>query len=186
MDQMKALLKKDKTEKNQPSKCVDPTKPQPSITDNPTKNHPGTSTDLTKIQAGISADFLDTQPSNSVNSEKDQLTTSAGSSSDAKASENLSLDVNTVNFPVNFLQESKTLRQSKTWPISQRYCEYLNFMATFPKLIACDRAKLKSKVEEILGYEQFKNLPVKDLHLTKFSGFPILEKYSVEHGISLK
>ena len=59
-------------------------------------------------------------------------------------------------------------------------------MSSFPKLTAWDKAKLKTKIEEILGYEDLKDLKVKDLNLAKYAGFSILEKYSVNHGISLK
>ena len=87
---------------------------------------------------------------------------------------------------MNFLHESETLKKSKTWSIGQRYYEYLQFMSSFPKLIASDRVKLKGKLEEILGYHDFKNLTIKDLNFSKSSGFPIIEKYAIEHGMSLK
>ena len=116
-----------------------------------------------------------------------QASTSDDKHSEMKDSARLSQDViSNENFPVNFLNETQTLRQSKTFPIGQRYCEYVQFMSSFPKLTAWDKAKLKTKIEEILGYEDFKDLKVKDLNLAKYSGFSILEKYSVNHGISLK
>ena len=82
--------------------------------------------------------------------------------------------------------ESKTLRASKSWPIGQRISEYIKYMSKFPKLLSCDKTKLKNKLEEILGFKDFENLTVKELNLGRYSDFTILDKYSVEHGISLK
>lgn len=164
VDDMKAMIKKDKMEKKNPAI-------------NSSKNPPGNSDDPARNQMGISATSSETQPSCSDTPGKDHLSTDSTLDN---------LNMNKVNFPVNFLQESQTIRQSKTWPVGQRYFEYVQFLSTFPKLISSDRTKLKNKVEEILGYEDFKNLQVKDLNLSKFSGFQILEKYSIEHGISLK
>lgn len=90
------------------------------------------------------------------------------------------------DFPVDMLSDSKTLRSSKNFSIGQRYSEYVRYMSRFPKLLACDKNKLKAKIEEALGYEEFKNLTVKELNLSKYTGFQILDNYSVEHGISLK
>ena len=83
-------------------------------------------------------------------------------------------------------EESETLKNSRKWPLSQRYFEYIMYSAKFPKLIASDKAKLKSKIEDILGYEDFKTLQISDLNFSRSSGFPILDSYSINHGISLK
>ena len=116
-----------------------------------------------------------------------QASTSDDKPSEMKDSVRLSQDVISNEYiPVNFLKETQTLRQSKTFPIGQRYCEYVKVMSSFPKLTAWDKATLKTKIEEILGYEDFKDMKVKDLNLAKYSGFSILEKYSINHGISLK
>ena len=42
-----------------------------------------------------------------------------------------------------FDASSRTLRLAKTWPVGQRYHEYLTYMSNFPKLVASDRSKLK-------------------------------------------
>ena len=82
--------------------------------------------------------------------------------------------------------ESETLKNSRKWPLSQRYSEYIMYLAKFPKLISSDKAKLKSKIEDILGYEDFKTLQISDLNFSRSSGSPILDSYSINHGISLK
>ena len=83
-------------------------------------------------------------------------------------------------------EESETLKNSRKWPLSQRYFEYIMYLAKFPKLISSDKAKLQSKIEDILGYEDFKTLQISDLNFSRSSGSPILDSYSINHGISLK
>ena len=120
VDEMKAMLKKDKMEKKKPAI-------------NPRKNPPGNSDDPAMNQTAISATSSETQPSGSDAPEKDHLSTDSTCDN---------LNVNKVNCSVNFLQESQTIRQSKTWSVGQRYFEYIQFMARFPKLISSDRTKL--------------------------------------------
>ena len=50
-----------------------------------------------------------------------------------------------------FDASTRTLRLAKTWPVAQRYHEYLTYMSNFPKLVASDRSKLKV-CAEVLYY----------------------------------
>ena len=82
--------------------------------------------------------------------------------------------------------ESETLRNSRKWSLSQRYFEYLNYKANFPKLISSDKTKLKAKVEEIFGLKEFKDVKLGEVNFKNCSGSPITDSYSINHGISLK
>ena len=82
--------------------------------------------------------------------------------------------------------ESETLKKGRLYPLSQRYYEYLMYSSSFPKLIPSDRVKLKAKVEEILGFKDFKNIQISELKLSKCSGSPILDSYAIDHGFSLR
>ena len=63
--------------------------------------------------------------------------------------------------------ESETLKSSRKWSLSQRYFEYLNYQANFPKLISSDRTKLKAKIEEIFGFKDFKDIGGRALRTLK-------------------
>ena len=92
------------------------------------------------------------------------------------------------NDPVQqlFAEESETWNKSRKWPLSQKYFEYLMYASAFPNLIPSEKVKLKSKIEEILGFSEFKHIKISDVDLSKCSGFPILESYAIDHGFSLK
>ena len=70
--------------------------------------------------------------------------------------------------------------------MSQRYAEYVNYMSSFPKLIAYDKCKLKTKIDEILGFEDLKDMKLGEVNFYRYTGTPILDSYSISHGISLK
>ena len=82
--------------------------------------------------------------------------------------------------------ESETFKQSRKWSLHQRYYEYVKYYSSFPKLIASDKSKLRAKIEEILGFVDLKDMKLSDVNFNRCSGTPILDKYSISHGMSLK
>ena len=84
------------------------------------------------------------------------------------------------------IAESDTIKNSRKWSLSQRYYEYVNYISNIPKLIASDKTKLKAKIEEVLGFRDLKDMKLGEVNFNRCSGTPILNSYSISHGISLK
>ena len=69
----------------------------------------------------------------------------------------------------------------------QRLKEYVDFKVKFPRLNGNDKKKLLDKIQEVLGYEQFKDLKVMDLNFDHcVDGSPTLDEFSIASGVSLK
>ena len=74
-----------------------------------------------------------------------------------------------------------------TFGYSQRQMEYFQFMSQFPKLLPCDKNRLKSEVENVLGFEDFKDAKACDWNFENcVQGTPLLNAFSISSGMSLK
>lgn len=77
--------------------------------------------------------------------------------------------------------------RAKQYSESQRQLEYFEYKARFPHLIQSDEEKLRSEIENVLCYEDFRNSKVSDLNFFGcMPGTPALNNYSISCGVSLK
>ena len=82
---------------------------------------------------------------------------------------------------------SDTSSYPKSSNLAQRQMEYCQFMSDFPKLLLCDRTRLKTEVENVLGFEEFKDVKIGDLNFENcVQGTPVLNSFSISSGISFK
>ena len=70
--------------------------------------------------------------------------------------------------------------------VSQRLREYVEYKIKFPQLIPSDKKKLIAKIEEILGYDEFKDMKIMELNLDDcIDNTPTLNAFSITSGVSL-